>query len=962
MVKYLSDNRTDQRFQTILSRSQPFQGEVAEQRFPVTEVDLSASLNMIGNLGKAYTNQQSEELQRERMGIEYETSLANQQAAKARQAKDDSEKRLINTMKNEYALQLSDTLDQMAQDPNMTYADLEVAVRKIRNRMIKNVGGYVNADELIKVENGVGVNVTNDLIKADIDYNNEERKWQRNNHREAVLAFNVQTMGEIAKTLPYPVLEQRYNKSQNALAGFSNALAGDARYALNTDDPAVLDSNKQYISPDTKRNGIQYMTGIFRDSLAQRVANGQWVTPEASAKDFTVAQDYLMNQFGLSGSDAEYIIKYAMADAGYTGNKNYMTDMLKAEAEAIKNKETLWGASAARSEAFLNKMNNDVLVQMSETDPLLPIAFKNPEVINAMQGTPGGAAILERLAASLGMFAQNYGGATANNYGKAFSTAINDAIQFGDMDQQKAARNTAEILLNTGVHEGSDTIFTHFDKEAQLYALNNVLTQLRDSDTQRPYDEDTVNRLVNGVDSLNKYRALMDSSDYNKIPVERQNELARDIYAPTRRKIGVTVGNGLQMKELGSHVRFDKASNKLVLVDVKDYELFNPAQSTFTGDYTSAREKMTDMLETYTRLDMMNQLFNDGKFSVINGQETADDFRDSFLSSYNIKEKTPDEKIYAKPLWTQYGQGGDLEPSLKNLIGLGAEAVKGAYELGTQTTAALSEAATTAFLNRTGNKQEDSNRILQDKYSGSIDIRDIPNGVIEAFVVKDEDGYKVVSRNVKGKRVSKDEAIAYAGSDEGIDFGSYKTKEDADEVVGALDMLGQFNKEQFDKAKKAYKEQTGVTYTGNIIPTRDHIAKRIRPEGYTEYDFQDFKSGDNYYLESIDGGTVKDAKEYFNDTGKYLAKEPTKEKIEKQKEALSKIDFRTESQESNKGKTLDEVFGSIGDISEFEKDIGNVAGALGASSGSYEGGNEIPAMRTTPEYFEEAQKKTSLTE
>ena len=50
-----------------------------------------------------------------------------------------------------------------------------------------------------------------------------------------------------------------------------------------------------------------------------------------------------------------------------------------------------------------------------------------------------------------------------------------------------------------------------------------------------------------------------------------------------------------------------------------------------------------------------------------------------------------------------------------------------------------------------------------------------------------------------------------------------------------------------------------------------------------------------------------------------------------------------------------------GDISEMEKDLGEVSGAIGASSGSYEGGREIPAMHT-PEYFEEAQKNTSLTE
>ena len=101
MVKYLSDNRADQRFQTILSRPQPFEAEVPEQRYAVDEVDLTPALNVVDAGARAYYAHQGQELERESIAISYDTYQANRAAQQARQEKDNAEKQLVNTMKND---------------------------------------------------------------------------------------------------------------------------------------------------------------------------------------------------------------------------------------------------------------------------------------------------------------------------------------------------------------------------------------------------------------------------------------------------------------------------------------------------------------------------------------------------------------------------------------------------------------------------------------------------------------------------------------------------------------------------------------------------------------------------------------------------------------------------------------------------------------------------------------------
>lgn len=268
MVKYLSDQKNDPYYQTKLSLSQPFESEVAAEMYPVDEVDLTPSLNMIETGARAYYAHQGEELERENMNISFGMYQAGRAKEKAQTAAAEKEKGLKNTMLNDYAIAVSrEVLDPYMQGVGgMSPVAAERKLRDIREQYIRMTGGVLNASDLMKIEKDSGVTFTKDLYQADLKNQNEIYKEQRADNKNQVKALYKRDhpSADVA-SIPYSEMAQYASQ----LAEFENgAIVGaqtDAMTIANSDDPNI--TNGKYISGGTKtslRNFYQNRFETYR--------------------------------------------------------------------------------------------------------------------------------------------------------------------------------------------------------------------------------------------------------------------------------------------------------------------------------------------------------------------------------------------------------------------------------------------------------------------------------------------------------------------------------------------------------------------------------------------------------------------------------------------------------------------------------------------------------------------------
>ena len=255
MVKYLSDQRNDPYYQTKLSLSQPLSSEVAAEIYPVDEVDLTPSLNMIETGARAYYAHQGEELERENMNISFSMYQAGKAKESAQKAAAEKEKGLKNTMLNDYAIAVSrEVLDPYMQgDGRMSPVAAERKLRDIREQYIRMTGGVLNASDLMKIEKDSGVTFTKDLYNADLQRQNEAYKKDIEDFDKAADANFEQVFGEgTSSGVDRKTKNQMYANTIGLYNSFGDSVQNDFTVSSTSSDPLATPGS--YMSNTTRKS------------------------------------------------------------------------------------------------------------------------------------------------------------------------------------------------------------------------------------------------------------------------------------------------------------------------------------------------------------------------------------------------------------------------------------------------------------------------------------------------------------------------------------------------------------------------------------------------------------------------------------------------------------------------------------------------------------------------------------
>lgn len=938
MVKYLSDNRTDQRYQTILSRSQPFQGEVAEQRYPVTETDLGPSLKMMQTLGSAYVANEEEELQRERIKINYEMGQARQAGAQAKSDKAQKEKMLTATIKNDLYMTLNNLVNRYDQKLETTQS-LDRKVRDVSIEYLKNGGAYLDADDVTKIQRDLGVNITGDLIKARMDLEKEAVTEQNKQIKEDVTNY-AKLVG--ADLLSFDEKMEMYVADRSATITLQNTSANDAIVQDNSQDPKIINSGQTYISPETQTSAINYAAGKLQHLLKMRYNETGGVGPDSEmmTRDYNFVRDLIISETGGRLSDEgmlNRIVRLAGYKVGYTGDVNFLNAQLEASAKASNDRLTLEQNTTKRIEnqnalqdaALMRRIRNNpntgsLSLFISLGKDLGPAAYEK-----SMEFADQVDAELIALA--------NRGKVQSVDMGGVYAKTVNDFASSGNPKLTGQAYQNAQDYAQWAYSVfADDTRFNYYDRGSALVASQNDLTVLQRGDDSFGKPGVEAKWKNTGVNT-DRYRSLYDNGDMKYYSPEEKNRLFETVYMPNRNNTAVLAMNDITNGVFKDHVKFDRRSNKLVGVNFGELSTVSRMQQ----------------LPFQEEIDVLNQFINDGKYSEYKGKETADDFRDALLESYGIQDTTETDVIHHMSATVDLARNmakGDTREAVKDIIPVTKEVAENAlYNIPKDVTEAYTNLIQDVQKETEGMSEEEKHEALisavsdimkgtsnflaslrgeQPKYENKTPGQKIAELEAETQkVLEEQEKFKnavqtieesytgnIALEQVPAKQLGiiktkiGDKEVLLPGTSQtkalneynktGKTFGIYDSAEEADNVLEALQVQQEFREKVLDEYKEEIKAKTGMSYTGTDTNPLDTVFKATKyiPVGNSDQtiqqtDFQFIKKGGKWYLEALPNGSDAEAKQYLENTGNYLAVANTKDAIEKQAEALMEATY-----------------------------------------------------------------------
>ena len=638
MVKYLSYNRADQRFQTILSRPQPFQAEVPEQRYAVDEVDLTPALNVVDAGARAYYANQGQELERESMAISYDTYQANRAAQQSRAAAKEKETGLKNTMLNDYAIAVSrQVLDPYMQGVGgMSPVAAERKLRDLREQYIRMTGGVINATDLMKVEKDSGVTFTKDLYNADLQRQNEQYKADiadfnrvAKDNWEAVYGtgssagvpqirmnqFYTDTIG-LYNTLDSSV----QNDINNATAaGDPNSTPGS--YMSNRTsqtlgeivelslgairDNALLDADPEYLRPDqmlqTKRDVVELLKNRVQ------TVNGQQV-PLSSIYTDREIEGVVNMAWRYSGIEAPYTAEQARRkeQADYMKNLKDIRQSGNALIEAdIKRKELTAKAN------LQDRLSPSGLYLLENANIISNLDLIDPQKASALRQLVEGSIQLQNVQGDLRPVTE--GKNMKNIADKAMQMDLNTGLQM------KSANVAAgEAALNNTPGRGYIP-YSIWDVPSAYEAMNDRQNTLLNGN-EDPSSSNTDTKEKNTETHRELYlKARRNSEIWDKLSAQEQEEMTRSYGLDTSEIINRNI-KLLQTENLTDNIVYDASSG-----------FFTPVN--FTGDAGSSKEAVL-----FKVVDTLNNATHTGIKELDNGLLTS-------IRNTNFRDKTQEDRI-----------------------------------------------------------------------------------------------------------------------------------------------------------------------------------------------------------------------------------------------------------------------------------------------------------------------------
>lgn len=683
MVKYLSDNKSDPRFQTILSKPQPFQATVAEERYPVDEVDLSKSLSVIQDVGNAYFRQQGEEQERERMGLSFEMYQANRAEQQTRQAAAEKEKGLKNTMLNDYAIAVSRlVLDPYMQDgpDKLSPVAAERKLRDLREQYIKMTGGVLNASDLMKIEKDSGVTFTKDLYNADLQRQNKAWEQQQKDYRETTVAdYDAVHPGDNS-TIPFEEKALWVSKRNEMLNGLMFSASNDLNTIANSQNPNM--TNGTYISEGASKN----LAGLLADSLEikklegygrerywnatelyeekQRLiaetANIEVATPAGNVKlgniyGTDIIESAVNNAWVKSGIERPYdqeqeafkqTIDEQERQNKYDEAKYVAPQELINRWYEAKDKQTLRQLLGPSSVFFSSNTAMTTLTNLMSVDPKeytrvkegLLAAMNSNAAVGKIDGISTGEAFAET-GKKIGLVDKN---------GELYLSNV-------------AVDNTKNILNGTGDYSIKPT--TRWDIGSAIASMQNRDTILLNGNEQ-PSSEAAEAKEQNTKMDRNLYIKYRNNKDWwNSTSSEDREKLTRiyttDTNVIAKRNLGV-----LREEGLAENIAFDRATNRFVPVNLNE---------------SAGSQKQTRL---FSVIDTLNNLSHSGFEELDKGLVDNLLARD-YGGTPVIRELTKEDKIVPTSSTVEFAKalyGGDYGKAGRRALGAWREGVFNAME------------------------------------------------------------------------------------------------------------------------------------------------------------------------------------------------------------------------------------------------------------------------------------------
>lgn len=655
MVKYLSDNRTDQRFQTILSRPQPFEAEVPEQRYAVDEVDLTPALNVVDAGARAYYAHQGQELERESMAISYDTYQANRAAQQARQTQASAKEKetgLKNTILNNYSQYINKGIEAYNQNPDkFTREQLERYVRDGRYVHLKNGGAIVNVNDLIGVEKNMGVTLTRDLMQEASAREEENLKAYDKSVKNSNRALMNEKLGTNAVT-GKPNAD-KYDDAQIA------AMASNFKrqyYGLNINAQSDKSIGLSSPSEATRTSIHQLAVGDLKVKKNNYEDRMSWAEVEADIAEEadSILQWATDNNMQITDHDALFMARQAAEEAGYFGDMNYADSMVSSALAVKKNLgqyATLDSSTELEISDNLRKIrNNQTIAAIAsgapvEAQDLIGLAIQEGSKLDDVIKNNETARKKYRQAIGNIQIVEGYTGTSAGD--------VHREVIRQTPDGQKQA-------LAQAVYEQAENIYNSrsiFGKYAGPYgaglalrSIHNEVTTVQDRDAKanNVTNTDTKQRIENterlAIPAFQKWK---DDGTVDMMSEEEQAQHYNDYF----NDVMIDAGSRLETLRQGGwldYIRFDPEQNKFVVVNVPK------EKANEYGNLTGAET-------LWPQIDSLNKLFTNNV--DYKGLFSSDKIKEILISGNSIKKLEPTDVIFKENSTNMFMQG-KWEPSL----------------------------------------------------------------------------------------------------------------------------------------------------------------------------------------------------------------------------------------------------------------------------------------------------------
>lgn len=646
MVKYLSDNRSDPRFQTILSKPQPLQAEVPAEMYPVDEVDMSAAFNMLQTGAGAYYQHQGQELQRENMEISYSTYQANRAEQKTKQAAAEKEKGLKNTMLNDYAIAVSrKVLDPYTQG-QLTPTAAERAVRDLREEYIRNTGGVLNASDLTKIEKDSGVTFTKDLYNADLQRMNEAYKQEQQDYREYVNhAYDLTHPGD-TKAIPFQEKAKYVNEVDATKENVRFNVQSDFNTATSSNDPNMTPGS--YMSSGTSSS----LGKITRDYLDVRMREGlNRPTYYGSEELLQIKQDAVReianmpvevngqrtNLGSLYRTDIlAGIVENAWLRSGIDQPYTQEQAALKSSVEELENLNKFYTQKYIEPQKIRNTMADldseaklrfgigdfaKYVMDEKFTSALTEWGALNPPLQKKIIDTINNISEADSLTGNLGAIQEGEGWRKAGEKLMVVDTSAGLAIKTAAIDR---GRN---ILNGTGIYTNLPA--TRWDYTSAFTAMQDPKNTVLNGNEADPNSPSTIQKEDNTKISRELFLNLRTNEDmWNKFSEEDKAKLSRWFIDDTN-ALTATYLKRLQKGGFADNIVYDPSKKKFMPVNVTEQQLKENSASS----------------DLWPSIDNLNKLIHSGV------EEYDNYLLDSLLNKEGvaIREITKEDKVLQTP-------------------------------------------------------------------------------------------------------------------------------------------------------------------------------------------------------------------------------------------------------------------------------------------------------------------------